>query len=166
VASLGLAMALADQGELSGADTTLSQALDTCERAGLIVQSVQVSAARAVLLTDIGRREQADEAATQAARLADRVHYPVGDAAALEATGAVAPATEACELLAQAAEAWERLDRPLDAARCQALLGMRLRERDGAAGAQQLERAIAAYESLGIQHRADRVRELAAQPAG
>jgi class 3 adenylate cyclase/tetratricopeptide (TPR) repeat protein len=166
VASLGLATALTDQGELSGAETTLTQALDTCERAGLLVQSVQVSAARAVLLTDLGRYEQADEAATEATRLADRVHYPVGDAAALEATGAVAPASEACELLGRAAEAWERLGRPLDAARCQALLGMRLRELDGVAGAQQLERAIEAYVRLGVQHRADRVRELASQPAG
>ncbi|MFL5823347.1 MAG: ATP-binding protein [Solirubrobacteraceae bacterium] len=166
VASLGLAEALSDQGQVSAAETTLSQALDTCERAGLIVQSVQVNAARAVLLVDIGRPEQADEAATQATRLADRVHYPVGDAAALEATGAVAPTAESCEMLGHAAEAWERLGRPLDSARCQALLGLRMRELDQADGVRELEGAIESYQRLGVQHRADRVREQASSALG
>ena len=42
----GLSNTLRDQGELAGAETALSQALDVCERAGLIVQSIQANSAR------------------------------------------------------------------------------------------------------------------------
>ena len=56
--------------------------------------------------------------------LAERLHYPIGRAAALEAQGVCAdgPATGA-ELLSEAGEAWAELDRPLEAARARLLAG-------------------------------------------
>ena len=45
----GLSNTLRDQGELAGAETALSQALEVCERAGLIVQSIQANSAQALL---------------------------------------------------------------------------------------------------------------------
>ena len=56
-----------------------------CERAGLIAQSIQATSARAVMLALAGRDAQAREAAEEAVRLAERLHYPIGRAAALEA---------------------------------------------------------------------------------
>ena len=70
--------------------TALDQAIDVCERAGLIAQSIQATAARAVVLALAGRHEQARESASEAAELAERLHYPIGRAAALEAQGATA----------------------------------------------------------------------------
>src|SRR5204862_3047228 len=55
----GLALALRDAGDVTGALTALAQALDVCERAGLVAQSIQVTAARAVNLALDGKRDQA-----------------------------------------------------------------------------------------------------------
>ena len=159
-AALGLATCLRDRRELVGAEGALTQALDTCERAGLIVQSIQVGSARAVLLSEMGRDEQAHEAAAEAARLAERVHYPIGEAAALEATGAVAEPAEAQGLLSRAADTWDAVGRPLDAARCRRLLGARLMSTDPAGALAAFDEAGAVYERLEVHHRAQRVREL------
>src|SRR5205085_1748263 len=43
----GLAVTLRDQGDIQGADEVLVQAFDICERAGLIVQSIQANTTRA-----------------------------------------------------------------------------------------------------------------------
>ena len=51
----GLSTTLRDEGDLQGAETALSQALDVCERAGLIVQSIQANSARALLSGMAGR---------------------------------------------------------------------------------------------------------------
>jgi tetratricopeptide (TPR) repeat protein len=166
IARLGLAMTLWDGGEIGGAETALTRALDSCERAGLIVQSIQVDSARAVLLSQLGRHEQAQDAAGEAGRLAERVHYPVGEAAALEAAGAVAGPANAPDLLRRAGEAWDGLGRPLDVARCRALLGDRLKDVDADAATRALEGAIELYERVGVQHRADRVRELISSLTG
>ena len=88
-----LAAALRDSGNLSGAETELTRALDICERAGLIAQSVEAISARAVALALAGRDEQARAAAEEAERLAGRLHYPVGEAAKAEAAGAMLPRT-------------------------------------------------------------------------
>ena len=85
-----LALTLRESGDLGGAETELARALDICERAGLIAQSVEAIAARAVVLALAGRGEQARAAAEEAERLADRLHYPVGEAAKAEAAGACA----------------------------------------------------------------------------
>ena len=157
----GLSCALRDQGELHGAEAALVQALDVCERAGLIVQSIQANSTRALLLGLAGRPAQAAEAAQEAVELAGRVHYPVGEAAAAEAAGVVGSPPEALAELHQAQEAWQRLERPLDAARCRLLLGQRQLESDRAAGVATLQRVAGEYETLGVAHLAARARELA-----
>ena len=45
-ALFGLAIALRDQGDLDGATAALDQAIEVCERAGLIAQSIQATGAR------------------------------------------------------------------------------------------------------------------------
>ena len=109
-----LATALRDRGEHADADQALATALDTCERAGLVAQSVEATAARAVNQALWGRGEQAVALAEEATGLAERLRYPVGAAAALEASG-LAAGDEA--VLAEAREAWEKLGRPVDAER-------------------------------------------------
>jgi class 3 adenylate cyclase/predicted ATPase len=161
-ALLGLAVTLRDRGDLAAAEQTLGRALAVCERAGLIPQSIRVHAALAHVCELEGRTEAAAEAAELATSLAGRVHEPVGQACALEAQGVVAEAADACEALGQARAAWERLGRRLDVARCDMLLGWRLREQDPEAAAEVLARAAAAYDELGVAHLAERSRELVA----
>ena len=79
----------------------------------------------------------------------------------LEAQGAVAELPEATELLRRASDAWAELGRPLDAARCDLLIGRRLREQDSAAGCDALRAAAEAYERLGVHHLAAGARTLA-----
>ena len=60
--------ALRERGDHADADQTLARALDLCERAGLVAQSVEATAARAVNLAlwrhaPTQAREAADEAA-------------------------------------------------------------------------------------------------------
>jgi hypothetical protein len=69
---------------------------------------------------------------------------------------------EALELLRRGQEAWEQLGRPLDAARCELLLGQRSRGVDAAVAEEALAGAAAAYERLGVNHLAARARELMA----
>jgi len=157
----GLSTTLRDQGDLHGAETALSQALDVCERAGLIVESIQANSARALLHGLAGRHEPARAAAQEAVDLAERVHYPVGDAAAIEATGVVGSLPQALTDLQRAREAWQRLGRPLEAARCELLLGQRQLEHDRSAAVITLERAAVEYEALGVTHLAASARELA-----
>ncbi len=113
-----LAATLRDRGDHADADQAIARALDLCERAGLIAQSLEATAARAVNLALSGKEAQAREVADEAASLANRLRYPVGGAASLEARGATAPdASERERLLAEARAAWEALGRPLDAER-------------------------------------------------
>jgi class 3 adenylate cyclase/tetratricopeptide (TPR) repeat protein len=161
-ALFGLAIALRDDGDLTGAITALDQAVDVCERAGLIAQSIQATAFRAVVLSLAGRSEQAGESASEAAELADRLHYPIGRAAALEAQGATAEEpNEAGRLLEEAETAWEDLDRPLEAARCRLLAGQMLVGSDPDRSRVLLESAAQASERLGVPHLSARARELA-----
>jgi tetratricopeptide (TPR) repeat protein len=159
-ALLGLAVTQRDRGDLADADSTLAQALNVCERAGLIGQSIQATAMRAGILATAGEDALAREAAEQAVALAERVHYPLGEAAVLEARGMTSELPEALELLEQGGAAWAQLGRPLDAARCQLLLGQRAHEADLAGGDEALMSAAAAYERLGVEHLAARARYL------
>ena len=118
-----LANTLPTRGDYADADQALARALDLCERAGLIAQSVEATADRAVNAAVWGKAETAAILAEEAAGLAERLRYPVGRAASLEASGAAAAEPEERErLLTEAREAWEALGRPLDAERCAALL--------------------------------------------
>jgi tetratricopeptide (TPR) repeat protein len=161
----GLSTTFRDQGELEGAESVLAQALEVCDRAGLIVQSIQANSARALVYELAGRDEQSREAAKAAAELAERVPYPVGKAAATEAGGVVGPPAEAPVELQRAREAWQELQRPLDAARCELLLGRRLLESDPSAALATLDRAAAEYDQLGVAHLAERARGLAGAEA-
>ncbi|HLM31012.1 MAG TPA: adenylate/guanylate cyclase domain-containing protein [Solirubrobacterales bacterium] len=117
-----LAAAQRDHGDHADADATLAHALDLCERAGLVAQSIEATAARAVNLVLWGRVEPARELAAEATGLAERLRYPVGRAASLEAAGAAAAdPQERARQLAEAARAWEELGRPVDAQRCTTL---------------------------------------------
>ncbi len=117
-----LAGTLRDRGDHADADQTLARALDVCERAGLVAQSLEATAARAVNLALWGKGDQAREVADEAESLAERLRYPVGRAASLEARGAsAADAAERGQLLAEARDAWAELARPLDAERAEAL---------------------------------------------
>jgi hypothetical protein len=109
------------------------------------------------------RREAAVEAAREAAELAERLHYPIGRAAALEAQGVCAEDPErGAELLAEAAEAWAELDRPLEAARSRLLAGQVITPVDPERGRAILAEAADEIEALGVAHLADRARTLSA----
>jgi tetratricopeptide (TPR) repeat protein len=69
--------------------------------------------AQALLHTLAGRHEKASEAAQEAIELSDRVRYPAGEAAAIEAAGIVGPLPGALTELERAHEAWQNLGRPL-----------------------------------------------------
>ena len=106
-ALFGLAIALRDQSDLDGATAALDQAIEVCERAGLIAQSIQATSARAVILALAHRRQAAAEAAAMASQMAERLHYPLGRAAALEARGVSdEDPTAGAALLAEAEQAW------------------------------------------------------------
>jgi tetratricopeptide (TPR) repeat protein len=159
-ALLGLATVLRDRGDYGDAETVLAQALDVCERAGLIAQSIQAMSARALILALGGRMEQARDAASEAADLADRLHYPVGGAAALEAQGATdEDLDKGNELLERAAAAWTEIGRPLDAARCRLALGKRLAKHDDARAREVLENVAEELDGLGVAHLAGVARE-------
>jgi tetratricopeptide (TPR) repeat protein len=160
-ALLGLAVTQRDRGVHSEAESTLARALELCDRAGLIAQSIQACAARTLVLALSGDLDRAAEAAAQADALAARVRYPTGEAAASEAKGAATKLPDALELLQQAREAWTRLGRALDAARCELVIGHRLRDHDPGAASEALAAAAAAYEDLGVEHLAARARALA-----
>ena len=161
-ALFGLATARRDSGDLAGATAALDSAIDVCERAGLIAQSIQATGARAVILALADRSQAAQETANEAAELADRLHYPIGRAAALEARGASAGnADEGAALLLEAEEAWSSLDRPLEAARSRLLAGQRLTETDPGRARELLETAAVESERLGVPHLARRARALA-----
>jgi class 3 adenylate cyclase/tetratricopeptide (TPR) repeat protein len=161
-ALFGLGTALRDSGDLPGATAALDRALDVCERAGLIAQSIQATAARAVVLALAQRRDTAAEAAQEAAELADRLHYPIGRAAALEARGVcAADRREGVELLLEAAAAWSELDRPLEAARSRLLAGQTLVTVDADEGRRVLGEAADEIERLGVRHLSERARSLA-----
>jgi class 3 adenylate cyclase/tetratricopeptide (TPR) repeat protein len=155
-----LSITLREAGDLSGAETELTRALDICERAGLIAQSVEAISARAVVLALAGRAEQARAAAEEADRLAGRLHYPVGEAATAEAAGACAEdRDDAAEKMDRARGRWLELGRPLDAARCRVVQGRLALDSDPADAARLLDEAAAEYEDLGAPALAARARE-------
>ena len=71
-----LAIALRDRGDHADADQALARALDLCERAGLVAQSVEATATRAVNLALWGKGDTAREVAEEAAGLAEPAPLP------------------------------------------------------------------------------------------
>jgi class 3 adenylate cyclase/tetratricopeptide (TPR) repeat protein len=117
---LWLAGAQRELEEYSDSDQSLATALDVCERAGLVTQSIECTAARALTAVAAGRSEAAQGFAAEAAGLAEQFRYPAGRAASLEARGA---AEDDPALLAEAVEAWQAIGRSRDAARALSLAG-------------------------------------------
>ncbi len=164
-AIFALAATLRQRDDFAGAEAELSRALDVCERAGLVAQSVEASSARAVTLALAGRAEAAQEAAEEATRLAERLRYPVGKAASLEAAGASAsePVT-ATRDLAAARDAWLELGRPLDASRAEYLRGRLLIDADPEGAREALTAAADSASEYGVDHLARLARSLAPAP--
>ena len=159
-ALIGLATALRDQGELDSAVNALDQAIEVCERAGLLAQSIQAMGSRAVVLALAHRPTAAREAAALTTQMAERLHYPLGTAAALEAQGAADPdPVEGARLLGEAEDAWAELDRPLEANRARLLAGQLLLAHDGERGRELLASAAAESERLGVPHLAALARQ-------
>jgi tetratricopeptide (TPR) repeat protein len=160
-ALFALAATLRQRDDHTGAEDALVRALDLCERAGLVAQSIEAISARAVVLALSGKDRAASEAADEAERLAARLRYPVGKAAALNAKGMTEDDPHAASAtLAEARDAWLELGRPLDAARCEYLRGRRLLDADPAAAREALEAAAESADELGVQHLAERARSL------
>ena len=158
-----LAATLRDQGRYADAETTLARALDICERAGLVAQSVEAIAERAVVLHLGGHPRQAREAAESAVNLADRLHYPVGEAASREADGLTMDDPEAgMKALAEAREAWEAVELPIDVARCLTLQAQRAAEVDAEAAQELADEAARLYEEIGVLHRVEPARRVLA----
>jgi class 3 adenylate cyclase/tetratricopeptide (TPR) repeat protein len=164
-ALISLAVTLRDRGEFTEAEAAFDRALELGDRAGLIAQSLQACAARTLLLVLTGQHDRGADAAAQAQELAERVRYPTGEAAALEAKGAAAELPHAQDLLKRARQAWSNLDRALDAARCDLVTGHRLRDHDPPAAREALTAAAEAYERLGVAHLAASARALSAASA-
>ncbi len=161
-ALFGLATALRDRSEHTAAVAALDQAIDVCERAGLLAQGVQATAARAVVLALGDRPDAAADAAAEAEELAAKLHYPIAAAAALEGTGVSAPdASVGAAKLSEAEAAWTKLERPLEAARCRLLAGWKLRDADPARAQELLDGAALECERLGVAHLAERARAIA-----
>jgi class 3 adenylate cyclase/tetratricopeptide (TPR) repeat protein len=156
----GLAVSRRDAGDGLGAIGAYDQAIDLCERAGMVGRALQLIAARAVVLELAGRHDAAREGAGEAGELAARLQDPAGRAAATEAAGATAEDAGGAERLAEAATAWEHLGRPLDAARCEALAARALSASRPQAAAAAAEKAAATFERLGVPHLAAHAREL------
>jgi tetratricopeptide (TPR) repeat protein len=157
-ALFGLATVQRDRGDFAGAVTSLGQALDICERAGLIAQSIQAIASRAEAYTMSGREKQGRDAAEEAVELAERLHYPVGQAAALQAAGFTGGDLNK---LKEARRAWLDIGRPLDAARVRLLAGRLAREQGEAKAPTMLEEARRDFEKLGVPQLEQQARELA-----
>ena len=121
-------------------------------------------AARAIVLAMAGtRRRRRREAAEEAGYLAERLHYPVGQAAALRRAGTTTPdAEEGAEHAARGARALDGLNRPLDAAACELLIGTVLRDAEPGTAAESLETAAEAFERLGVAHMTERAKTLTA----
>ncbi|MGH2865196.1 MAG: hypothetical protein ACRDJX_08110, partial [Solirubrobacteraceae bacterium] len=157
----GRAQTLRDMGDLGGAELALTAALAVCERAGLAPQSIQIYSSMALLRTLAEEPEGAAEAARCAREIAARVHEPAGRAAALEASAIVGELPGAIDELRAARAGWEELGRPLDAARCELLLGRRLMDGASEQGRATLSRAAELYRQLGVPHLVAKAKELA-----
>jgi class 3 adenylate cyclase/predicted ATPase len=158
-ALFGLSILLRDSGDFAGAVTALGQALDVCERAGLIAQSIQAIASRAEAYAMSGRDAQAREAAEEAVELAERLHYPVGSAAALQADGYT---SGDLDKLRQARRAWLDIGRPLDAARVRLMAGRLARQSGSDKANKLLEEAAQDFDKLSVPQMAQHARELLA----
>ena len=110
-----------------------------------------------------GKVEQGRAAAEEAGHLAERLHYPVGRAAALAALATTAEDSgQVLSMMLEARELWRGLGRPVDAALCDLLMGHQLIGSDEAHGREALERAAKEFDELGVAHLAEWARAVPA----
>jgi len=151
-----LGRSLRDSGDHTAAITEVTRALDVCERAGLIAQSIEATSMRAITLAMDGKGDAARDDAEEAGRLAERLHYPVGKAAALMAKGTTSEdPDEALRMLSESRQLWEGIGRPLDAAITDLLLGHTLANQRPDEARAALDRAATEFERLGVAHLSD-----------
>ncbi len=114
-ALLALAATLRDGESYADADGVLAAALDTCERAGLVAQSIEATAARSVNATLWGRAEQAASPCRRGHRPRRAPSLPGRLRRGARGARRWPPATPRSSR--EAAEAWRELGRPLEAER-------------------------------------------------
>ena len=152
-ALLWLGACLRDRGDFAGACEVLAQAVAICEKAGLVGQLVEASAARAVALGLDDRKAEGREAAAGAeGQVGGIPPHPIAAAAAAEANGVASDDGSAVEHLRDAAEGWERAGRPLDAIRARLLLAPALAADDAEAAAETLRRAASEADRVDVPH--------------
>jgi class 3 adenylate cyclase len=127
--------------ETEAADMMFKEALEICETAGLLPQSVEATAARAINMAGAGDREGGWRLAQEAESMARHFGAPASIAAAQEAAGAAIEGPEEGEaILREASESWRRLGRPVAAERASFLAAWRGLERDTAGALALLDR--------------------------
>ncbi len=152
---------LSGRGDYERASVAFAEALEVCERAGLTAQSVEACAARAVNLGLADRGADAADALHEAEHLAERLSDPAGNAAVLDARGALSedPAGAAATL-ASAGAAWREVGRPLESARSELLRALRLAAAGDPQAAESRDAAIAGFTDHGYGHMAKRAEAL------
>jgi class 3 adenylate cyclase/tetratricopeptide (TPR) repeat protein len=142
-----------DRGDFAGACDVLAQAASICEKAALVGQLVEASAARAVALGLDNRKAEARETAAGVEEQVGRLPpHPITEASAAEANGVAGDDGAAAEHLREAAEGWERAGRPLDAIRAYLLLAAALGSDDGEAAGDTLRLAATEADRVGVPH--------------
>jgi class 3 adenylate cyclase/tetratricopeptide (TPR) repeat protein len=142
-----------DRGDFSGACEVLTRAATICEKAGLVGQLVQATAARAVALALDGHKAEAREAAASVEKQVGGLPpNPVAKAAAAEANGVAGDDGAAATHLRDAVEGWERAGRPLDAIRVRLFLAPALGVDDAGAAAEALRRAASEADRVAVPH--------------
>ena len=147
-------------------DATLDRALDVCERAGLIAQSIQAISARALLHRLAGATRRRARRPTPAVEIAERCTTPWARRRRSKRRGAVGSLPEARSRTSSAratagrASAGRLMPR---AASCCSDSGCSSSDR--AAGTASLQRAAAEYDELGVHHLVARARSAAEQLA-
>ncbi len=148
---LGLSMVLRDGGDADGAVAALDTALEVCERAGLVAQSIEAMSARAIDLSLAGRDREARAGAQEALALAGRLPYRAGQAAAAMADGTTREdPDEAVGALREAAAAWRELERVGEALYCELLVARATWSRDPAGARAVAEAALAGLGKHGM----------------
>jgi class 3 adenylate cyclase/tetratricopeptide (TPR) repeat protein len=148
---IGLSMVLRDGGDPGGAVAALETALEVCERAGLVAQSIQAMSARAIDLALAGRADEARAGAQEALALAERLPYRAGRAAAAMADGATREdPEEATGVLREAAAGWRALERVGEALYCELLIARATWSRDPVGARAVAESALASLGRHGM----------------
>ena len=159
----GLALLRLAQGRLDAAEAAIRRVLDETTAAGA---RASVLPAFVEIMLAAGEPDAAGDACRELEAIAERQEVPAIGAMAAEARGRVALAGEdhrgALTSLRRAAQAWQELDAPYEAARVRSLVALACRELgDEDTATLELEGARAVLEELEATPDLDRVAELA-----